>query len=171
MIDDLTQVPLHDVAPSFYTDWADAREFTTGDLGVGECAGEIVSPFEFQITACEREAFEAQLSLEAGDIDKAAGLAYGAMLNGAAALLRSRMVTAGSPDEIVALFRTRFYDTQLFFDPFTGGKFAHYFFRAHERAGEKRSAESVHRLIEETQLFIEACHSCYGKSLQQMVAV
>ncbi len=171
MIDDLTQVPPHDVDPSFYTDWADAREFTTGDLGVGECAGEVVSPFEFQITACEREAFEAQLSLEAGDTGNAARLAYGAMLNGAAALLRSRMVTAGSPDEIVALFRTHFYDTQLFFDPFTGGKFAHYFFRAHERAGEKRSAESVHRLIEETQLFIEACHSCYGKSLQQMVAV
>ncbi|HEU0141859.1 MAG TPA: hypothetical protein VFQ79_19200, partial [Bryobacteraceae bacterium] len=171
MIDDLSQVPPHDVDPSFYTDWADAREFTTGDLGVGECAGEVVSPFEFQSTACEREAFEAQLSLEAGDIDKASRLAYGAMLNGAAALLRSRMITAGSPDEIVALFRTHFYDTQLFFDPFTGGKFAHYFFHAHERAGEKRSAESVHRLIEETQLFIEACHSCYGKSLQQMVAV
>ena len=40
------------------------REYTLGDMGIGECAGEIVTPLEFQLTACEREAFEAQLALE-----------------------------------------------------------------------------------------------------------
>jgi sulfite reductase (ferredoxin) len=60
----------------------------------------------------------------------------------------------------VDAFRREFYDTELFFDPFAGGKFAQFLFRAHEHAAEPYTPESAHRLIEETQLFIEACHSC-----------
>jgi sulfite reductase (ferredoxin) len=164
MLEDLMDVPPHAVDSSFYTDWADAREFTIGDMGVGECAGEIVTPLEFQLTACEREAFEAQLALEREDLLKASQLAYGAMLHGASALLQwRRHGNPASADEIVDEFRRRFYDTELFFDPFTGGKFGQYLFRAHERANEPRTEDSVRRLIEETQLFIEACHSCYAR--------
>src|SRR5205085_8882755 len=81
MIDDLTEVPRHEDDPSYYSDWADPREFTTGDMGVGECAGEVIAPIDFQLTACEREAFEAQLELEAGHIDQAAKIAYESMLH------------------------------------------------------------------------------------------
>ena len=106
------------------------REFTTGDMGVGECAGEVVAPIDFQLTACEREAFEAQLQLEAGQIDSAAKIAYESMLHAALALLKLQFVVAPEePDRIVAEFQKHFYDTQLFFDPFTGGKFAQYFFQ------------------------------------------
>jgi len=167
MIDDLAEIPTHDVDPSFYTDWADAREFTTGDLGVGECAGEVVSPIDFQLTACEREAFEAQLKLEAGDIDSAAKLAYESMLHAASALVKLQFAVAGDdPDTIVAEFRKHFYDTQVFFDPFSGGKFAQYFFDAHENRRGSYNAESAHYLIEQAQLFIEAAHS----SLSRMAA-
>jgi sulfite reductase (ferredoxin) len=68
---------------------------------------------------------------------------------------------------VVASFREQFYDTQLFWDPFTGGKFAHYFFDAHERAGSQYSLEQAHQLVEEAQLFIEACHTCYATLLEQ----
>jgi sulfite reductase (ferredoxin) len=71
------------------------------------------------------------------------------------------------PDRIVAEFQKRFYETQLFFDPFSGGKFAQYFFQAHEKRGQKYDAESAHYLIEEAQLFIEAAHSCYGRMQAQ----
>jgi sulfite reductase (ferredoxin) len=169
MVEDLMQVPPHDLDPSFYQDWGDAREYTVGDLGEGECAGEIVSPVEFELTACEREAFEAQLQLDGGDVARAARLAYESMLHGALALLRFR--GAGQPDDpssVVARFRTMFYDTELFHDPFTGGKFAHYFFNAHEAAGSTYDYERAHYLIEEAQLFIEACHTCYAKLLQNV---
>ena len=33
-------------------------------------------------------------------------------------------------------FRARFYDTQKFFDPFAGGKFAQYLFTAQEKSNE-----------------------------------
>ena len=75
MVDDLMVVPPHEVAPEFYKDWGDAREYGVGDLGEGECAGEIVSPAEFQLTAAEREAFEAQLALERGEVETAVKIA------------------------------------------------------------------------------------------------
>ena len=75
-----------------------------------------------------------------------------------------------NPELIVTEFRKQFYDTQLFFDPFTGGKFAHYFFKAYEDRGTVNSKEAAHQLIEEAQLFIEGCHSCYGRMVAQPVA-
>jgi sulfite reductase (ferredoxin) len=168
MIDDLATMPRHEDDPSFYRDWADAREFTTGDMGVGECAGEVIAPIDFQLTACEREAFEAQLALEAGDIDSAARIAYESMLHAALALVKLQAVVAAEdPDTVAAEFRRRFFDTQLFFDPFSGGKFAQYFFDAHENRGGGYNAESAHYLIEQAQLFIEAAHSCYSRMAAQ----
>ena len=164
MIDDLTFVPPHETDGSIYVDWADAREYTIGDIGTGECAGEIVTPVEFQLTAAEREAFEAQLALEAGDIAKAGNIAYESMRNAAAALLAWHMIPhGGTPESIQAAFKRAFYDTELFFDPFVGGKFAQYYFAAHERHLEPPDAERAHRLVEEAQLFIEASHAFYGR--------
>lgn len=172
MLEDLVQVPSHDADPMFYQDWGDAREFTVGDLGEGECAGEVVSPVEFALTACEREVFEAQLHLEKGEVSACTAAAWHSMLNGAEALLRFRgLPVPNHADEVVPLFREHFVDTQLFWDPFTGAKFAHYFFSAHEQLGREYTAEAAHYLVEEAQLFIEACHACYAKLLQQAMPV
>src|SRR5439155_13450288 len=142
-------------------------------MGVGECAGEVVSPTDFALTACEREVFEAQLMLERSEFDQAVRHAYESMLHGAAALLRHKAVLFfNDPDVIVREFREQFYDTQLIFDPFQGGNFAHYFFRAHETLssnGRHHSEESAHQLIEEAQLFLEACYSCYTRMIAQPV--
>ncbi|HBY64459.1 MAG TPA: sulfite reductase, partial [Solibacterales bacterium] len=171
MLEDLMTLPAHDAEPSLYSDWHDPREYTIGDIGVGECAGEVVTPLEFQLTACEREVFEAQLALEQGDAARAGRLAYESMSHGAAALLAWRKhFHSGTPQAIADAFREHFYDTQLFHDPFAGGKFGHYYLRAHDKAGQPRDAEQTHRLIEEAQLFIEACHSCYAR-LSQAAAV
>lgn len=177
MIEDLMTVPPHDVDPTFYVDWADAREYTTGDIGVGECAGEVVSPIEFQLTACEREVFEAQLALEANDIARAATLGYEAMMHAAAALLSWRVLPLGDgADGIAANFKTHFIDTELFWDPFAGGKFGQYYLAAHERhmawkaGGAAPDPDATRRLIEESQLVIEAAHSCYAKLASQKAA-
>jgi sulfite reductase (ferredoxin) len=164
MIEEFTAVPPHEQDASFYSDWGDPREFSIGDIGVGECAGEVVSPIDFDLVACEREVFEAQLQLDGGNIAKAARTAYESMLHGAVALLKLKLLFApGDPEGIVHDFRVHFYDTEVFFDPFVRGKFAQDFFRAHEEAGRERTAETAHQLIEEAQLFIEACYSCYAR--------
>lgn len=168
MVEDLMTVPTHEIGPDFYQDWGDAREYGVGDLGEGECAGEIVTPAEFQLTAAEREAFEAQLQLERGEVDAAVKTAYESMSHGALALLKQRNV--GFPedaDSVLERFTKHIYDTQIFFDPFVGNKFAQYYFEAHESRHQPRNAEQAHRLIEEAQVFLEACHAAYAKLLQQ----
>lgn len=168
MLDDLMVIPEHDAAPDVYIDWADARKYTIGDIGIGECAGEVINPIDFQLAACEREAFEAQLALEAGEAGKAARIAYEAMLHGAVALLKQRVpVFNEEPDSVVNNFRTQLVDTQLFHNPFTGGQFAHYFLKAHESRDQPVSAERAHQLVEEAQLFIEASHACYARMREQ----
>jgi sulfite reductase (ferredoxin) len=164
MLDEFTAVPPHDEDASFYSDWGDPREFSIGDIGVGECAGEVIFPIDFDLVACEREAFEAQLQLDAGNVEKAARMAWESMLHGARALIKYKFLIAPEDtDKLVADFRAQFYDTEIFFDPFVRGKFAQDFFNAYETAGQPRTAEKTHQLIEEAQLFIEACYSCYAR--------
>jgi len=162
-LEDLTEVPPHEVDASYYTDWGDAREFTTEDIGVGECAGEVVSSADFQLAASEREVFEAQLLLDRGEVKAAAKLALEAMLHGARALLNLPPNAAVADQFVVDEFRRQFYDTQLFFDPFVGGTFANHFFRAWESRNEPPTPDGVRRLVSEAQLFIDACHSCRGR--------
>ena len=49
-------------------------------MGVGECAGEVVSAVDFDMAAAERELFEAQVAFEGGQIEEAGQKAYRAML-------------------------------------------------------------------------------------------
>jgi sulfite reductase (ferredoxin) len=160
MLDDLSAIPGHDENPSFFSDWRDPREYSTGDMGIGECAGEVVSPIDFGLAAAEREAFEAQLTLERGEFQKASDQALASMLTAARELVMSKTPVADSRPDIVREFRERFFETKLFWDPFAGGKFAQYFFSAVEHPPKSPSSDAAHRLVEEAQLFIEAAHSC-----------
>ena len=163
MFADLATVPPHDDDPSFYSDWGDPREFTLGDMGVGECAGEVVTLTEFDLAAAEAQIFEAQLKLEEGSPAEADALAYRAMLLGARGLIKTEFIDIGDDaDTVVREFRTRFFDTQVFFDKYAGGKFAMYLFRRHG-SGPRETGETVHHLIEEAQLFLEACHACAAR--------
>ena len=69
MLDDLARPP-DPSDRSFFSDWGDPREYSLGDMGMGECAGEVVSPFDFDLAAAERELFEAQVAFEAGKLSK-----------------------------------------------------------------------------------------------------
>ena len=134
------------------------------DLGVGECAGEVVSAVDFDLAGAEREVFEAQVAWDNGQADTAGRLAYQAMLLAARGLVKLEYPNISQDsDQIVGEFRTRFYDTQKFFDPFAGGKFAHYLFAAQQRSQRPHTADSARYLIDEAHLFVEAAHSCYQR--------
>ena len=165
LLDDLTQeIPDHEVDPDLYADWADPRQYSIGDIGKGECAGEVVSQYEFEMAATERMVFDAQVALDEDRAQDAGEAAYLAMMRAAKALVQIRYDdVTDDPDEVVEEFKDRYYDTEIFFDPYAGPKFANYLFAAHESAGRQFTAEAAHHFIEETQLFIEAVHSCYNK--------
>jgi len=164
LVDAHGAVPPYDLDRSYYSDWGDPREYTIGDIGEGECAGAVVSYLEMGLAASEREVFEAQLLLDQGDPAAAERRAQSAMLQAARALVREKNANVSeAPDEVVAEFRTHYYDTQLFFDPFVGGKFAHYLFKAHAELPKVATPESAHQLIEEAQLFVDAAHACHAR--------
>jgi sulfite reductase (ferredoxin) len=163
-LEDLAKPPADPTDRSFFSDWGDPREYTLGDMGVGECAGEVVSSVEFDLAAAERELFEAQIALEGGQIGKAGQTAYHSMIQAAKALVKiSYPNISDDPGEIIAEFRTRLYDTQKFWDPYAGGKFANYLFDAQRKADQAYTGDSSRYLIDEAQLFIDAAHSCYNK--------
>jgi sulfite reductase (ferredoxin) len=168
LLEDLLRVPDYSEDPTYYSDWSDPREYTLGDMGMGECAGEVVSLTQFGLAASERQVFEAQLFLDNGEPARAGEMAYSAMIQAAKALIQPYNIDiVDDPQQIVQEFRQRFYDTQLFFDPFVGPKFAHYLLHAHDEGLPDANPAVVHRRIEEAQLFIEAAYACYNRLGQQ----
>jgi sulfite reductase (ferredoxin) len=164
IVDEYTNVPSYDADRSYYSDWGDPREYTIGDLGVGECAGEVVSFAQFGLAASEREVFEAQILLDEGNLGEAANRAYSAMLKAARALTRDKNPNLSEdPDEVLNEFRTNLVDTKVFWDPFAGAKFAQYLFRAHAENKVQHTRESAHQLIEEAQLFVDAAHQAHAR--------
>jgi sulfite reductase (ferredoxin) len=161
LLEPYTAVPAYQHDPTYFSDWGDPREFTIGDLGAGECAGEIVSLFSLEIARAEGVHFDALVALEDGQYAQADEKAYTAMILAARALVRRQFLDVGdNADAIVAEFRRRFYDTRLFFDKYAGGKFAHYLFSRHDNPPDTAGAAGAARLVQEAQLFIEAAHAC-----------
>jgi sulfite reductase (ferredoxin) len=172
MIVDLTVVPDYVTAPEMYRDWADPREYTVSDIGVGECAGEIVSVAQFGLSDGERTVYDASERLEAGDVRGAAELALRAMLLAAKGLVRAQTFDiSDDPNQIVAEFRRRFHETKLFHDKYAKGKFAQYFFRLADADLSAVKPDDARQYVEEAQLFIEAAYACDERMRQQASAL
>jgi sulfite reductase (ferredoxin) len=164
MLEPYTALPAFEENPVLFSDWGDSRVYSINDIGVGECAGEVVSLFSIEIAQAESEHFEALVALDDGDYQQADQRAYRALVMAARALVRTQYPNVGQDAErIVAEFRQRFYDTELFFDKYAKGKFAQYFFERHENPPATFTRETAYRVIEETRLFIEACHACEAR--------
>lgn len=169
-IEDLAKVPPHTTNPEYYVDWGDPREFTIGDMGEGECAGEVVSLTEFGFTAAESTAFEAQLLLDENQFVRAEQLAYESMLQAAKTLVQLQWPDApAAPDAIVNEFRTRFVETKIFWDTYHAGQFANYLINRHTDGPDRRyTADTVHAIVEEANLFIDAAHKAHAKYKQSL---
>ncbi len=170
LIEPFTPVPPRAEDASVYTDWGDPREFSIGDIGVGECAGEVVSLAQFGFAQAESEAFEAQLLLDESKFKEADERAYKSMLTAAKTLVQEQFLDVpDEPNTIVNEFRTRFVDTKLFYDTYMHNQFNNYLFHRHEWADTRYSRDTAHKLVEEANLFIDAAHKCFAK-LQAMKA-
>ncbi len=159
MLEDLTQVPTYEENSWYYQDWGDTREFSMEDLGIGECAGEVVAVGIMEIAAAEREVFEASVALDEDQLAAAWNGALNAMLRAARALVKEQWYDVPEEaDVVVTEFRNRFYDSELF-----SPKFANYLFAAYQDSTTSFGKIQVHRFVEEAQLFIEGAYTCYDK--------
>jgi sulfite reductase (ferredoxin) len=165
IIQPFMQVPAYEEDKSFYTDWGDAREFTIGDLGVGECAGEVVSLFGIEVVKAESQAFDAQCALDEGSYAEAEALAYKAMLSAARSLVRTEYIdVTEEPDDIAANFKTRFMDNERFFDKYAKDKFGRYLLRRYAEGPGRGDLDDAKARVEEALLFIEAAHACDARA-------
>ena len=163
MIEPFMDVPAYEEDRSIYSDWGEPREFTIGDMGVGECAGEVISVTQFDLADAERLVFEAQIQLESENYVQADALAYRAMTHAAMALIKTQFIDiVDNADTIVSEFRRRFFDTGLLGDRYAGNKFAEYLFKRYEAPTNGHTTQDqAHRIVEEAQLFIEATYACH----------
>jgi sulfite reductase (ferredoxin) len=166
---DLAAVPAYEEDPSYYVDWHDSREYSIGDIGVGECAGEVVSLTEFSLAAAEAKVFDASLLVENGDGTRtdaltAGRMAYAAIVAAAEGLIKTQNVDVNSDaDAVFAEFSSRFIDTQLFFERYVGASEWPYYQTAQQTRGAVANADEARRRVGEAQLFIEAAHACYSR--------
>jgi sulfite reductase (ferredoxin) len=99
------------------------------------------------------------------------------MLRAAQGLVKDQNPNVSEDEsQIIAEFIARFYETQLFWDKYAGGKFAEYLFKAKEfvGGGKPADADRAVQLLQEAQLFIDAAHDCHNKSrraLQDAVTI
>lgn len=165
IVDPFATVPPHSENADFYTDWGDPRQYTIGDMGVGECAGEVVSLAQFGFSQAEAEAFEAQLLLDDGKFKDADEKAYGVMLRAAHTLVQLQWLDVPyDPATIISEFRTRFVDTKIFWDTYHADQFSRYLFVRHENGPDTRyTADTAHKIVEEANLFIDASHKAHAK--------
>ena len=167
---ELKAVPAYEEDATLYTDWGDPREFTMGDLGIGECAGEVISRTDLELSVAESLSFESQLALEDGDLARADDKAYQAMIAAARGVVALDLfIPPNAADDVVKEFRERFFDTKVFFDRFAQGKFARPLFSRHDE-GQVSGTDAVRELVEETQLFIDASHACQIRVLEARAA-
>ena len=169
---DLFEVPAYEADSSFYVDWHDARAYSIGDIGVGECAGEVVTLTEFALAKAESKVFDASVIVDdSGSTESeakgAARMAYDAMVLAAQGLLQMEDPDVKSdPAVVFPRFEAQFVETKLFFERFVGAQEWGYFQAAHQADGTARNRDEAHRRVEEAQLFIEAAHACYTRLLQ-----
>lgn len=168
----LAKPPAYEEDPSFYSDWRDPREYGLGDLGVGECAGEIVPFVEFGLQESEQELYEAQDLFDKGESAAAAIKAFASMVTASKALVRHvGGQVRDDADDVVPAFREKLHDTGLFHNKFAKGKFANYLLKLHEsKAYEGADPEIAHRTLDEARLFLEASHECYERLAAQQAA-
>lgn len=166
---ELCDVPSFEQAPDLYRDWGDVRVYTTGDIGVGECAGEVISPAEFAFAESERLVFEAQLALDEGQPANAEAGARLAMHHAARAACLSLEPNLPDDAELVhSTFERLLGSTGEFDAASPGGRFSRYFVNA---SALSPSAQAARQRVEEARLFIDAAHAYHAKSKATSVSV
>lgn len=169
MMSALCNVPAFEDAPDLYRDWGDVRVFTTGDVGVGECAGEVISPSQFAFAESERLIFEAQVALDEGRPDHAATQARLAMVHAAraACLVAAPGLSArlSLDSEVVAEHFDRLLGVTGAFDAASpGARFSRHYVKARQAPASGLTLARARQRVEEAQLFIDAAHAYQTKA-------
>ncbi len=134
------------------------------EVGVGECAGEVVDQAEFQLEDGERLIFEASLHLEADRIQEAAQTSFRGMKAAGDALLSTRGLLLSDNYDTGAELDRHFFKPGDFFPGV-----AEYFDKAAAEGDQEVSATRARQRVEEANLFVEEAHVVYSRMAGSVV--
>jgi sulfite reductase (ferredoxin) len=157
VLEDLQDVPAHGEAPELYRDNRQSWEFGV-KVGVGECAGEVVTAGEFLLEEADRLCFEAAIRHEEGRAKESLEAAHKAMRTAAEALLTASGLLLSEPFDRLEEFRARWVDTGRF-----RRAFAEYYRQPDGATGSDVSLEAAEELVHRARLFVEEAQVAYTR--------
>jgi len=160
-----TFLPSYEEDRSFYVDWGDDKDFTTEDLGPGECAGGAYEMMEGFLFEADQELHLAGVMAEKGQTGHAVNKAYRAIVAAAKGLLVLEGVDSSIDAEI--LFKA---ETLLVGKEILPRTFARLTDQVKDLGPKSPTVEFAREKVTYAKSFVEASHSAFdkhGRSLKQ----
>jgi sulfite reductase (ferredoxin) len=160
-----TFLPSYEEDRSFYVDWGEEKDFTTEDLGPGECAGGAYEMMEGFLFEADQELHLAGVMTEKGQTGHAVNKAYRAIVAAAKGLLVLEGIDSSIDAEI--LFKA---ETLLVGKEILPRTFARLTDQVKDLGPKSPTVEFAREKIAYAKSFVEASHSAFdkhGRSLKQ----
>ncbi|MBI3812504.1 MAG: sulfurtransferase TusA family protein [Nitrospirae bacterium] len=160
-----TFLPSYDEDRSFYVDWGDDKDFTTEDLGPGECAGGAYEMMEGFLFEADQEIHLAGVMTEKGQTGHAVNKAYRAIVAAAKGLLVLEGIDSSIDSEI--LFKA---ETLLVGKEILPRMFSRLTDQVKDLGPKSPTVEFAREKIAYARSFVEASHVAFdkhGRALKQ----
>jgi len=163
-----TFLPSYEEDRSFYVDWGDEKDFTTEDLGPGECAGGAYEMMEGFLFEADQEIHLAGVMTEKGQTGHAVNKAYRAIVAAAKGLLVLEGIDSSIDAEI--LFKA---ETLLVGKEILPRTFSRLTDQVKDLGPKSPTVEFTREKIAYAKSFVEASHAAFdkhGRALKQSKA-
>ena len=151
-----TFLPSYQEDRSFYVDWGDDKDFTTEDLGPGECAGGAYEMMEGFIYEADQEIYLARVMAQKGLTGHAVNKAYRAVVAASKALLVMEGVNSSIDAEILKEAQVRLVGKGVLPPAFS--RLTEEF---RDLGPKTPSAEFTQAKIGYTQSYVDACRVAF----------
>ena len=149
-----TIIPPYEQDPSFYHDWEGDGEFTTEDLGPGECAGGAFEMIDNRILEAEQELYQAKLLAGKEQYAFAVNKTYRAVVAAAKALLVTEGLDPATDSETFAEFEARFSHRGI-----VPERYRNLAAQTADLGPKDTTAELAHAKLDFAHGFVDACRS------------
>ena len=151
-----TFLPSYDEDRNFYVDWEDDKDFSTEDLGPGECAGGAYEMMEGFIFEADQEIYLAKVMAEKGLTGHAVNKAYRAIVAASKGLLVLEGVNSSVDAEILGAAKTQLVEKGII--PSTFSNLSEEF---RDLGPKTPSREFAQGKLRYAQSFVNACREAF----------
>jgi sulfite reductase (ferredoxin) len=159
----LTFIPSYEADRNHYVDWGDGKDFSTEDLGPGECAGGAYELMEGFLYEADQELFLARTMAKKGLAGQAINKAYRAVVAASKALL----VAEGSDSSIDAVILTDAQD-KLVARGILPAEYARLSEEMQDMGSKNPPPDFTGKKVDYAQAFVETSHKAFAKLEKEM---